>query len=230
MTSETKLTYGDMYQVDKYVRLRFDIYKSLLSPFFKDGIKVLDIGCYTADMLKLLPSSVDYYGIDTDEKALEIARKRGAKVTKLDLETGVISLDQKFDVVVATELLEHLKDPGRLILQIKQMLREDGVVLLSLPNECTIYHRAKVLIGKGIDGTGFAPHYHLHFPTIRQSDEFIKSHFQIIDKRYWIHTGEGKIGRVSSKIPAEVWMILARLRPALFARGVIYLVKNKERP
>ncbi len=229
--AKTELIYGDMYAADKYVRLRFAIYKSLLTPFLKDRVKVLDIGCYTGDMLKLLPPSVDYYGIDVDGKALEIAETRGAKVIRLDLETGIISLDQKFDIIVAAELLEHLKDPERLILQIKQLLKEGGVVLLSLPNECTIYHRLKVLMGKGIDGTGgFASHYHLHFPTIKQNDQFIERHFQVIKRRYWIHTGEGKIAKVLSKIPDRVWLALAKLRPSLFARGVIYLVKNKDRP
>lgn len=59
---------------------------------------VLDVGCYTADLLKFLPPSVDYYGIDNDENALEIVKKRGAKVIKLDLENEEITIDQEFDI------------------------------------------------------------------------------------------------------------------------------------
>ncbi len=222
------LQYGNMYEADKYVRLRFEIYESLLSPFLKESVNVLDIGCYTADLLKLLPTSVDYYGIDSDKEALKIARKRGAKVIKVDLENERIPLDQKFDIILATEILEHLKDPEKLIQQIKHLLKKNGVVLVSLPNECTLYHRLKVLFGRGIDGTGFAPHYHLHFPTIKQNDEFMEKHFKTIEKRYWIHIGVGgKWEKLLSTIPDRIWMRLANLYPSLFARGLIYLAKCK---
>jgi len=222
------LQYGDMYEADKYVKLRFRIYKSLLNPFLKNNVKLLDIGCYTADLLKLLPKYIDYYGIDYDETALEIAKKRGAKVIKLDLENEQIPLNQKFDIIVCTEILEHLKDPEKILIQIKRLLKEEGVVIISLPNECTIYHRLKVLFGKGIDGTGFAPHYHLHFPTMKQNTEFVSKHFEIIKKCYWIHTDVGsKIGCLLAKIPDNFWMRLSNLYPSLFARGIIYLVKNK---
>lgn len=219
------LIYGDMFR-DKYVRMRLNIYNSLLKPFLKSKIKVLDIGCYTGDLLRIFPSQIDYYGIDIDESALEIAKKRGAKVIKLDLENETIPLKQEFDIILATELLEHLKDPERLIEQIKHLLKEDGVVLVSLPNECTIYHRIKVLFGKGIDGTGFACHYHLHFPTIKQNDEFIRKHFKIIGKRYWIHTDVGGIlGKILGKVSDKFWLGLAHFWPSLFARGVIYLCR-----
>lgn len=188
---------------------------------------VLDVGCYTADLLKFLPPSVDYYGIDNDEKALEIAKKRGAKVIKLNLENEEITIDQEFDIILATELIEHLRDPEKLVLQIKYLLKENGVVLISLLNECTLYHRLKVLFGKGIDGTCFAPYYHLHFPTIKQNDEFIEKHFKIMEKHYRIHTWLGKMEKLLSRFPHRIWITLANLYPPLFARGLIYLVTRR---
>jgi SAM-dependent methyltransferase len=219
--------YGDMYESDKYVRERFGIYKSLLNPFLKKGVKILDIGCYMADILKILPSHINYYGVDSDYKALEIAKQRGAKTTKVNLETGQIHLNEKFDIVILAELLEHLKDPEKIIIQAKQLLSEDGVILISLPNECTLYHRFKVLFGKGIDGTGFAPHYHLHFPTLKQNDEFVCKYFKIVEKRYWFHLGIGGFfEKLLLIVPNMVWNGLTNLFPALFARGAIYLCKN----
>lgn len=223
--NNASMVYGDVL-ADRYAKLRFEISLYLLSRYIKEEVTILDIGCYTADPLKFLPASVNYYGIDGDESALEIAKKRGASVIKLDLENEQIPLTRKFDIILATELLEHLKDPEKLIKQIKSLLKEDGVVLISLPNECTFYHRFKVLIGKGIDGTGFAPHYHLHFPTIKQNNKFIESYFKIIKKCYWVHLGSGKIEKILSKIPLKFWMQIANLRPSLFARGVIYLCRK----
>ena len=103
----------------------------------------------------------------------------------------------------------------------RRLLKENGVVLISLPNECTLYHRLKMLIGKGIDGTGFAPYYHLHFPTIKQNDEFIEKYFKIIEKRYWVHTGVGgQLELIFSLIPDGMWMKIVNLFPSLFARGL----------
>ena len=226
----SKLIYGDVIS-DKYSKLRFEIMTDLLRPFISRGtnIKMLDVGCYTADLLKILPGKVDYYGVDSDEEALKVAQMRGAKVFKLDIERqGLSAVSQKFDIIIATEILEHLKDPQDIVRQIKEILNDDGVVLISLPNECTIYHRLKVLIGKGIDGTGFAPHYHLHFPTIAQNNHFIETNFRVIGRKYWIHTDAGgTLGRFLRKIPDRFWLGLANLSPSLFARGVIYLCRKQ---
>jgi 2-polyprenyl-3-methyl-5-hydroxy-6-metoxy-1,4-benzoquinol methylase len=229
MKHKTSIQYGDMYKTDRYVRLRFKIYAELLFPFVRSDVKILDIGCYMADLLRILPHNIDYYGIDFDKEALKIAKSRGANVIRADIEHR-LPLRSKFDIIVATEILEHLKDPEKMVLQIKNLSDENGVFLISLPNECTLYHRLKMLFGKGIDGTGFAPYYHLHFPTIKQNEEFVSKHFEIIKKRYWIHTGVGgKIEKLLSEIPLAFWMLLANFRPQLFARGVIFLCRLKQK-
>jgi hypothetical protein len=86
------------------------------------------------------------------------------------------------------------------------LLAENGTVLISLPNECTLWHRIKMVLGWGVDSTGFAPWYHLHFPTLKQNDKFISKHFKIKKKRYWVYG-----------LPQ--WFAFI---PTLFARGVIY--------
>lgn len=216
-----------MYENDKFVRQRFDMYRVLLNPFLKLRIKILDLGCYSGDFLRILPKPIEYFGIDSDEKALEIAKQRGAKVFRVDLENESIPLIEKYDIIIATELLEHLSDPERILLQAKGLLKENGVILISLPNECTAYHRIKMLFGQGIDGTGFSPHYHLHFPTIRQNEEFIGKHFKIIEKRFWFHLGVGGIlEKILSIIPGCIWTFLTNSFPSLFARGGIYLCQK----
>jgi len=220
----TSLIYGDMYHQDRYVRERFKIYKDLLSKYIKKGTKILDIGGYTGDLLIILPKGIDYTVVDIDKEALKIARKKGAKTINLDLERKPLPVNEKFDVIVATEILEHLKDPEKVILQIKKILKKQGVVLVSLPNECTLYHRLKVLLGKGINGTGFAPHYHLHFPTLAQSEEFLRRHFKILKKEYWFHKDPGGlVGRLFNFFPDFLLGALVKFSPSLFARGGIYL-------
>lgn len=213
---------------DKYARIRFDIVVNFIKPFLKKTSKILDIGCYTGDLLKILTQGSDYYGVDNDESALRIARERGAKTFLVDFEIQKLPFEnQKFDIIIATEILEHLKDPEKLIVQIKNLLAEHGAVIISLPNECTLYHRLNMLLGRGIDGTGFAPHYHLHFPTLRQNSEFVGKYFKIIKKKYWVHLGRGKIEAILSVIPYKFWENITVFFPSLFARGVIFQLGEK---
>jgi len=225
-----QLYYGNYFGKDKWARRRFLLSYSLLEPFIKKNVDILDIGCYQADFLKLIKIPVNYYGVDFDRKALGIAQKRGAKTTIVDLEKDKIPFRKKFDIIVLTELLEHLKDPQWILAQAAQLLKSSGVVLISLPNECTIYHRLKVLLGKGIDSSGFEPFYHLHFPTLSQNEEFIGKYFKIIKKKYNAHLGLGGfLGKLSFVLPLSFWEILAGALPTLFARGGIYLCQKTER-
>ena len=80
----------------------------------KEGDKILDIGCGTADILAYLPS-VEYVGLDINEAYINYAKKRfGHKgiflATKVDGKTiNEFSLHD-FDIVLATGLLHHLND------------------------------------------------------------------------------------------------------------------------
>lgn len=224
------LIYGNVL-TDNFSRKRFESILAIIGKRLKDNMKVLDIGCYTADILEYLPFSLKYHGIDNDKKALEIAKKRGAIIHFCDVDTKKISIKKyKFDLIIATEILEHLKDPESMLRQMQVLLKHNGFIVVSLPNECTIYHRIKIIFGKGIDGTGFAPHYHMHFPTLKQNKELLLKYFEIVDLKYWVHADIGGIlGKITKKIPYIFLMFLAKILPTLFARGAIYLCKKKDK-
>jgi methionine biosynthesis protein MetW len=199
--------YGNLL-TDIYTRKRIEYVASLIKP----GSTVLDLGCYTGDLLTQV--DCDYTGIDSDPEALAIARGRGAETICLDIDSQELPFRyQKFDVVIITEVLEHLKNPQRLLEKVSGMTDR---VIISIPNECTIMHRMRVLFGGGINGICFSPHYHLHFPSITQSDRLVRKYFNIIEKHYWVHLG---------RLPIPYWFgkALANLMPGLFARGVIYV-------
>lgn len=224
--------FGDVYKDDKFARLRILTYAKLLGPYLKSGNRLLDIGCYTAQIYDYLPKDVEYLGLDFDEEALKIAAAKGAKVKNVRFDEDALNIDGKFDIIVAAEVLEHVKNPEAMLGQIKNLLSKDGVVLVSLPNECTLYHRLMCLAGIGIDMYAFKLYKHLHLPTISQSRGFIRSYFDIIKEAYYVNpSGKGSrwegLGKVISKIPYSFWLWLARICPGLFARGIIFLCKNK---
>jgi SAM-dependent methyltransferase len=171
--------------------------KEMLNVSLKD--RVLDIGCYDGYFLSMLDCS-DKYGSDVDDEALKIAESRKIKILK-DL-----NIPEYFDIIVCMEVLEHIQDPEEMINIIRHLMKPDGKVLISIPNECNIWARIRMLFGWGINDIPFTSYYHKHFPTIKQSEKFVSKNFKIVKKRYWVYG-----------LPQ--WFSIF---PGLFARSVIF--------
>lgn len=77
------------------------------------GMRVLDIGCGPADILRCLPD-VEYYGFDISERYIERARQsfgsRRALFTCKHLCPDDLAILPKFDRIIAIGLLHHLDD------------------------------------------------------------------------------------------------------------------------
>ncbi len=91
------------------------IRKELVDEFIcpKDGYKILDLGCGTAEILKYLTSDIEYWGFDINQEYIAAAqRKFGARgyfhcglLAEADMENL-----PKFDRVLAIGVLHHLDD------------------------------------------------------------------------------------------------------------------------
>jgi 2-polyprenyl-3-methyl-5-hydroxy-6-metoxy-1,4-benzoquinol methylase len=45
-----------------------------------------------------------------------------------------IQLEQKFDLIVAGDVLEHMSNPGLFLQHCKKLLKDDGLLIISVPN------------------------------------------------------------------------------------------------
>lgn len=86
---------------------------------------IVDIGCMDDYVLKRLPKKIDYIGFDEEPLC------RNEKIIKARVEEKV--LKRKFDLVLCTEVLEHLEDPIKGINLIKSLSKK--FILISVPNE-----------------------------------------------------------------------------------------------
>ncbi|MFL6592998.1 MAG: class I SAM-dependent methyltransferase [Luteimonas sp.] len=98
----------------------------------------LNIGCSTGLMdSHVAPSMGHLTGIDIDEAAVEFAQQTHAS-DKLDFRLGdAMSLDfpdASFDVVLCSQVYEHVPDPQRLMTEIERVLAPGGVCYLSATN------------------------------------------------------------------------------------------------
>ena len=104
----------------------------------KSTKRLLDVGCaegVLAYEAKKKYNIENVVGVEFIERAAEIAKTRLDGVLIGDIES--LNLDFPagyFDCVICADVLEHLKDPWKALLRLKQILNDDGAMIISLPN------------------------------------------------------------------------------------------------
>lgn len=80
-----------------------------------DGQIVVDVGCGTAEILKFLPPSIQYFGFDLSESYIESARRRFGQRGRFSCaDVTTLSADEipPCQVAVSFGVLHHLDDDG----------------------------------------------------------------------------------------------------------------------
>src|SRR3989344_7319378 len=109
-------------------------------------IKILDAGCGEGHLLEKIFNKgyKNLYGADITKIALESAKKRvKAKFFLQDL--GKLRFkDNFFDVVICTEVIEHIENYKKVINELKRVLKKNGLFIITFPNEkmCMIMRAA----------------------------------------------------------------------------------------
>lgn len=105
------------------------------------GGNVLEVGCGRGDLMIFLGElGWNVLGIESDRRALEIARKRGLNVREGVLEDQALSAGS-FDAIVMSHVIEHLFDPQRTIRECWRLLKPGGRLVLLTPNTGSLGHR-----------------------------------------------------------------------------------------
>ena len=112
------------------------------------GRRVLDLGCRDGSLTRAYASGNEIVGVDADREALAAAAKLGIETHWADLDEPLAFDEASFDVVVAGELLEHLRDPGRLVGDVRRVLRPGGTFVASVPNAYRLKNRVRFLLGR----------------------------------------------------------------------------------
>jgi 2-polyprenyl-3-methyl-5-hydroxy-6-metoxy-1,4-benzoquinol methylase len=96
---------------------------------------VLDVGCGAGSVGAALKRDLGAWvaGIELFPQAVEIARSRLDELIVADLDT-VTDLPADLDVAIFGDVLEHLRDPARLLRVTAEHLAADGLVVASVPN------------------------------------------------------------------------------------------------
>ncbi|HEY4285255.1 MAG TPA: class I SAM-dependent methyltransferase [Chthoniobacterales bacterium] len=99
--------------------------------------RILDVGCaegnFGASLKNQLGSEV--WGVEPVPSIAEIASQRLDRVLCGDISAELSQCDDGyFDCIVFNDVLEHLIDPSRVLVDVKRKLSRNGVVVASIPN------------------------------------------------------------------------------------------------
>lgn len=148
--------YGDE-QAERYAFIR-----SLLARFAPASADVVELGAAPGDQsLGLAQAGYRVTAVDlglaewSDRPAGAMKAAladAGVALVLCDLERTPYPLaDQSFDVVLLTEVLEHLRDyPARALAEAHRILRPGGILVLTTPNAAYLRSRISLLLGRSV--------------------------------------------------------------------------------
>lgn len=119
--------------------------------FSKESIKILDLGCGDGRLSKeLVNLGHEVHGIDSSKAGLEIATQNGIKPIEADLEQRLPIENDSFDLVLLLDVLEHLHSQKEILTEIKRILKPEGHLIITYPNQFDLRNRLHMLFGGGI--------------------------------------------------------------------------------
>ena len=168
--------YERALQVDKRTSL------ALLVGMVDSGSSVLDVGIGGGALGAYLRQNkncvVDGLTYNAEEAALAAGNYRSIHVADLDVSRVSDWFgSQRYDCVVCADVLEHLRDPGRVLDDARQLLAEGGKLLISVPNVAYAGLIAELLGGEfNYRREGLLDQTHVRFFTRNSLLRFLAEH------------------------------------------------------
>jgi 2-polyprenyl-3-methyl-5-hydroxy-6-metoxy-1,4-benzoquinol methylase len=130
---------------------------------------ILDVGCAVGRFGQLLKEDrcVQVWGVELNEHAASIAAQKLDKVICGSFDKNLNLPYGKFDCIVFNDVLEHLVDPYNALIYSKELLRNGGTIIASIPNIRYFDNTWKFLVEKDWKYTehGILDRTHLRFFT-----------------------------------------------------------------
>ena len=144
----------------------------------------------------------------TDSRPLGAETSPGIEAIQMDLLGDWDELgDRQFDAVVAGEILEHLYFPEQVVCKIRSRLKEDGVLVGSVPNAFSLKNRLRYLRGTK-KHTPLSDPTHINQFSAPELEALLARHFREVTV-----TGLGRYTR------------LAKLSPNFFAFDLAFVAR-----
>ncbi|HNB00139.1 MAG TPA: methyltransferase domain-containing protein, partial [Marmoricola sp.] len=191
--------------------------------------KVLDVGCADGSF------SAQVRALGHHVTGIDIRQHPGTSTNldefyNADLDEGLPGIGPEYDVIIAADVIEHVRDPQHLLNQLAQRLNPSGRMIISTPNFGHWYVRARVLSGTfDYDRRGILDETHLRFFTRRSLERILNGSSLEIEQMQYSRT-HVPFGEPGSKVVRAINRIdegLIRARPTLFGYQFVMVLKPR---
>ncbi|MEN6551801.1 MAG: class I SAM-dependent methyltransferase [Methanobacterium sp.] len=142
------------------------------------GKKVLDVGCAEGNLSqKMQENGCEVVGVELDERSAQMAQKYCHRIIIGDVEFIELNEEYKyyFDFILFADVLEHLRDPSHVLCKFKNYLKDDGKIIISLPNIANWRMRLNLLFGNfEYEESGLLDKSHLRFYNLKGVKKLLK--------------------------------------------------------
>jgi 2-polyprenyl-3-methyl-5-hydroxy-6-metoxy-1,4-benzoquinol methylase len=202
-----------------------------IAPLLPERIdRLLEIGCGTGATMRWIRTKrlVNHaVGIELFSEAAQQAATAFDLLLSGNVETMSFPED-RFDLIVALDVLEHLVDPWLAVTRLEAMLSDDGAMIVSLPN-ISHYSVAVPLLLRGrwkYEKDGLLDRTHLRFFTKATALDMLTSGGLVVDKIERVRSGP-RLGSARARwyalkvlawvLPSHLldWQFLIRLKRKL---------------
>ncbi|MBV9369862.1 MAG: methyltransferase domain-containing protein [Frankiales bacterium] len=197
--------------------------------------KVLDLGCSSGLLAERIRAQGHrVVGVDRESFPETLARVDEFHIG--DLEDGVpAEAGTGFEVVIAADVIEHVRRPEVLLEDIKRVLRPDGRLIASVPNFGHWYPRIRTTLGAfDYDQRGILDKTHYRFFTRKSLERlFRNAGFEVrrrSDSGLPLDVLAGSSKRPGARLISAIDKLLVALRPTLFAYQFVLQLEQPARP
>ncbi|TMU55074.1 class I SAM-dependent methyltransferase [Flagellimonas algicola] len=192
--------------------------------------KLLDFGAGTGDFLTVAKKSgFEVSGIEPNQKARDRAKQKG-----IELSDSLANLnDRKYGVITLWHVLEHLPNLDGQLVELKELLQEDGLLVVAVPN----YRSFDAKHYKSHWAAYDVPRHLWHFSRTSISKLFERHQMEVV-KTYPMIFDSFYVSLLSEKYRGNNFYFLPALAVGLWSNisawfnkeysSVIYLIKKKQ--
>jgi 2-polyprenyl-3-methyl-5-hydroxy-6-metoxy-1,4-benzoquinol methylase len=176
MKEDFEKKYHDVESAHWWFKSRRKYLLDLLKEVPKDS-KILDIGCSSGIFLKDLEAlgftTDNLFGIDISDKAITNCKANGIN-NAFVMDAQNITLNEKFDIIIASDCLEHLEDDKKALKNWNDLLKIGGTMYVFVPAFQSLW--------------SYHDTVNMHFRRYRKAElksKLLAENLEIIKSSYW---------------------------------------------
>lgn len=194
---------------------------------------VLELGSGIGTNLSIFASNNRVLGIEGMEEAVLESNSRGIEAIQANLEEPLALSSSSADWILCIDVLEHLMNPLACLNSASRLLRQDGHLIVNVPNHFDWRGRLQVLRGSGIDSQGYFPesliweYPHVRFFRRAAIEELLRSVGFTVEVDYSYRFNTFPKAALLNRFGAQHLLQIIQTRlPDLFSAGYFLLCRK----